>query len=269
MEEEKQVSILRKVVIYVPATIFILILLSSTIVKIDAGERGVVKNGGAVQDNIMQEGLHLKVPFYQQVIKIDVKTQKIEVEAVSFSKDIQTVTAVIALNYHIESNIVNKLVQEVAKDYESVIIQPAIQESVKSATAKFTAQELVEERPLVKEDIKISLKERLAVRGIIVDEFSIANFDFTDEYEKAVERKQVAQQDALAQKNKLEQVKYEAEQRVAQAEAEAKAIQIQAQAITQQGGEDYVQLKAIEKWNGSLPTQMIPGGTVPFLNLTK
>ena len=100
-----------------------------------------------------------------------------------------------------------------------------------------------------------------------IDEFSIIDFSFSDEYEKAVEAKQVAQQSALKAENDLLRIKTEAEGRLAGARAEAEAIKIQAQAITQQGGKDYVQLKAIEKWNGQVPSHMIPGGTVPFIDL--
>lgn len=253
----------------VAVLVFALILISilNPFVKISAGERGVVLNWGAVSDKVMTEGLHLRIPIMQKIVQMDVKNIKHEVEAVAYSKDIQTVDAKVALNYHLDPNNVNKLWQEIGKDYESKIIDPSIQESVKAATALFTAQELIEERPKVKEEIKNQLFERLNGRHIVVDDFSIVNFDFSDAYEQAVEKKQVAQQDALTAKNTLEQVKMEAEQRVTQAEAEAKAIKIQAEAITQQGGRDYVQLKAIEKWNGQLPDQMIPGGTVPFLDL--
>ncbi|OIO17548.1 HflC protein [Candidatus Kuenenbacteria bacterium CG11_big_fil_rev_8_21_14_0_20_37_9] len=248
--------------------IFIMFLILNPFVKISAGERGVILNWGAVSDSIMDEGLHLIVPIMQKIVQLDVKTEKHEVQVLTYSKDIQTVDATVALNYHLDPNTVNKLWQEIGKDYESRIIDPSIQESVKAATAMFTAQELVEQRPKVKEEIKKQLFERLNGRHIIVDDFSIVNFDFSEEYERAVERKQVAQQEALTAKNKLEQVKMEAEQRVTQATAEAEAIKIQAEAITQQGGRDYVNLKWIEAWSkgGSHVPQFITGeGGANFL----
>lgn len=254
-------------IIFLLIVIVIVISVINPFVIVSAGERGVVLNWGAVSDKVLGEGLHLVIPLQQKVISIDVKTKKIETDSVAYSRDIQTVTTRIALNYHVDASTVNKLYQEVGLNYEDKIIQPAIQESVKATAANFTAQELIEERPKVKEEIKNFIKERLLIWRIVVDEFSIANLDFSDAYERAVEQKQVAQQDALRAKNDLERVKMEAEQRVAQATAEAEAIKIQAQAITQQGGKDYVQLKAIEKWDGKLPAQMIPGGTVPFIEL--
>jgi len=236
------------------------------IVIVRAGQRGVVMNFGAVSDTVLGEGIHWRTPIKQHVEKIDVQTVKMETKTIAYSKDIQTVETSLALNYHVNIIGVNKLWQEVGGDYQSRVIDPAIQESVKAATAKFTAQELIEQRAKVKDEIKVELSARLS-KYFVLDEFSIIDFAFSDEYERAVESKQVAQQDALKASNVLEMVKLEAEQRVAQARGEAEAIKIQAQAITQQGGKDYVQLKAIEKWNGQLPNQFIPGSAIPFVNL--
>lgn len=254
------------------AVLAVVVLLAITIlnpfVMVGAGERGIVLTWGAVGDKILGEGLHLIAPIMQKVVITDVKTKKHEVQAVAYSKDLQTVDTVIALNYHPAIESVNKLYQEIGSDFEARVIDPAIQESVKATTALFAAQDLIEQRPKVKEEIKKHLFDRLSPKYIIIDDFSIVNFDFSENYERAVEQKQVAQQQALKAENELKRIKIEAEQRIAQAEAEAKAIQIQAQAITQTGGKDYVQLKAVEKWNGQLPQNMIPGGTVPFLDLT-
>ena len=246
--------------------LIVVIAIINPLVIVGAGQRGVVMNWGAVSDNVLGEGIHWRMPIVQKVKKIDVQTVKMETKILAYSKDIQTVETQLALNYHAKTDVVNKLWQEVGSDYQSRIIDPAIQESVKAATAKFTAQELIEQRGKVKDEIKVELSARL-IKYFVLDEFSIIDFAFSDEYEKAVESKQVAQQDALKAQNVLEQVKLEAEQRVAQARGEAEAIKIQAQAITQQGGKDYVQLKAIEKWNGQLPNQFIPGSAIPFVNL--
>lgn len=247
--------------------LLIIVLFVNPFVLINAGHRGVVMNFGAVQDIVLEEGLHWRTPIVQRVKSMDVQTQKLEVITLAYSKDIQTVESEIVLNYSLKPDLVNKLYQEVGNDYEMRLIDPAIQESVKSATAKFTAQELIEQRAAVRDEIKAQLFERLS-NYFVVTEFSITDFAFSDEYERAVEAKQVAQQSALKAENDLQRVKKEAEQRVAQAMAEAEAIKIQAQAITQQGGRDYVNLKAVEKWDGALPTQMIPEATMPFINLT-
>ncbi|MBX7149125.1 prohibitin family protein [bacterium] len=231
------------------------------------GERGVVVRLGAVQDKVLGEGLHFKVPMMEKIEIIDVKTQKVEVDAPSFSKDLQNVDTRIALNYHLDPATVQRLLQEIGSDYEFRVIAPAIQESVKSATAQFTAAELVSERPKVKDAITKALTERLHPRHILVDDFSIVNFDFSDAYEHAVEEKQVAQQNALKAENDLRRITIEADQRVAQAKGEAEAIRIQSAALKE--NQDLIKLEAVKKWNGELPNYMLSGGTLPFLDLGK
>lgn len=250
---------------------FVLLLLLVTLnplplVVISAGERGVVLNWGAVSQNILGEGLHWRTPFVQKVVKVDTQIQKEQVDAGASSKDLQTVTTQIALNFHLQEDKVNTLWQKIGAEYKSKIIDPAIQESVKSVTAKYTAEELITKREQVKDEVKLSLRERLAQDYISVDDFSIVNFEFSKSFDEAIESKVTAEQNALAAKNKLEQVKYEADQRIAEAQGEAEAIKIQAQAIQQQGGKEYVQLQAINKWNGNLPTQMF-GNAIPFINI--
>jgi regulator of protease activity HflC (stomatin/prohibitin superfamily) len=244
--------------------VLIIIVWLNPFVTIGPGERGVVTRFGAVQERVLGEGLHFRMPIVERVIPMDVKTHKIEVKAPSYSKDLQNVDTVIALNYHLNPQSVHRLLQEIGPDYETRIISPAIQESVKAATAKFTAAELVSERPKVKEEIKSSLVARLHPSFMEVDDFSIVDFVFSEVYEKAIEEKQVAEQNALKAQNDLRRIQVEAEQRVAQAKAEAEAIRIQSEALKQNQG--LVQLEAVKKWNGALPGIMM-GGTLPFLDV--
>jgi regulator of protease activity HflC (stomatin/prohibitin superfamily) len=234
-------------------------------VLIGAGERGVVLRLGAVEDRIMDEGFHFRIPLVENVVKVDVKTQKTEVDAPSFSKDLQNVDTRIALNFHVDPKHANKLWQEIGRDYESRIIAPSIQESVKATTAQFTAAELVAERPRVKDEIKRMLEERLGPRYVVVDDFSIVNFAFSDSFEKAIEEKQVAQQNALKAENDLKRIQVEAEQRIAQAKAEAEAIKIQTEALQQ--NQNLIRLEAVKRWNGVLP-QYVMGNTIPFVDVT-
>jgi regulator of protease activity HflC (stomatin/prohibitin superfamily) len=247
----------------------VLMLLLNPFIIVNAGEKGVVMNWGAVSDKVFGEGLHFVIPIQQSVKKINTKTVKYETKVAAYSSDTQTVDSQVALNYHLQGNKVNKIYQEIGdiKSVEDTIVNPSIQETVKAAIAKSTAGELLEKRASLLEEIRTSLTERLSKRNIILDDFSLMNFRFSDQYERAVELKQVAQQQALKAENDLKRVQTEAQQRVSQAEAEAKAIQIQAQAITQQGGKDYVQLKAIEQWDGALPKSMVSNATLPFLNI--
>lgn len=233
---------------------------------VGAGERGVILTFGQVSDNVWEEGLHVKIPFIQSVKILDVKTQVENVDASAASKDLQNVTTQIALNYHLDAERVNKLWQSVGVNYKVRIIDPAIQEAIKAVTAQYTAEELITKREQVKSDAKIVLSDRLNKEFIIVDELSIVNFDFSESFNEAIEAKVTAEQNALASKNKLEQVKYEAEQRIAEAKGEAEAIKIQAQAIQTQGGTEYVELKRIEKWDGKYPTTMLGNG-LPLINI--
>lgn len=257
-----------KLIIYIGIfiAVVIVIFIINPFVIISAGHRGVVLEWGAVSNKILGEGIHFIIPIYQKVVEMNVRTQKLELSTYAYSKDIQTVKSQIALNFSLKPDLVNILYQEVGTNYQDNIIDPAIQESVKAATAKFTAQELIEERPKVKEEIKMELNERLRKYFIITD-FSITDFTFSEDYEKAVENKQVAQQQALKAENDLKRIKIEAEQRIAAAKAEAEAIRIQAESVSKQGGADYVKLKAIEKWDGKMPTYMLSNSTLPFLGL--
>lgn len=265
MSEETNFKMWVGIIIGVVALIIFLII--NPFVLISAGERGVVLNWGAVSDNILGEGIHWVLPIKQGVKQLDVRVQKEEAEASAASKDLQTVSTKIALNYHLNPDKVNRLWQNVGSDYKGRIIDPAIQEAIKSVMAKYTAEELITKREQVKQDAKLVLTERLTNEFIIVDELSIVNFDFSQSFNQAIEAKVTAEQNALAAKNKLEQSKYEADQRIAQARGEAEAIKIQAEAIQNQGGEEYVNLKAVEKWNGILPVSFVPGSALPFLNI--
>jgi regulator of protease activity HflC (stomatin/prohibitin superfamily) len=147
--------------------------------------------------------------------------------------------------------------------YVPKIIDPVIQEAVKSGMARFTAEELITKRPEVKEVIEGIMSETLNKRGIRVIDFNIVNFNFSAAFDNAIEAKVTAEQEALAAKNKLEQIKFEAQQAVESAKGRAEAIEIEAKAL--RNSPDILELRAIEKWNGVLP--QVTGESVPFVNL--
>ena len=247
----------------------VVFLMVNPLVIVHPGQRGVVIQLGAVQDMVLGEGIHFVMPITQSVKKMDVQIQKVEVPSEASSKDLQMVHAKVALNYHLDAMKVNKIFQTLGDDIDSRIIAPAIQEYLKKSTAMFTAEELISKRELVKDEFKRSLSLALIVNNVIVDNVFITNFEFSKEFNHAIEQKVTAEQEALREKNNLAKIKFLAEQKVATATADATAIATQAKAVTSQGGKDYVQLKAIEKWDGHLPTQMIPGSAVPFIDLQK
>ncbi|MCP6717978.1 MAG: prohibitin family protein [Patescibacteria group bacterium] len=242
-----------------------LIVIFGTFGTIGAGERGILLQFGAVQDKIFNEGLYVKIPMIQKVVKIDVKIKKDEVPVSAASKDLQTVTSRIALNYHLAPESVNRIWQEVGKDYNTKIIAPTIQEVVKAITAKFTAEELITKREEVKEQIKSSLFERLSERFIVVDEFNIIDFEFSSAFNDAIEAKVTAEQLKLKADRDLERIKIEADQKIAEAQGKAEAIRIEARALMQ--NPKVVELRWIEKWDGKVPTYW--GGASPFIGINQ
>ena len=199
------------------------------------------------------------------VHQMDVRTKKIETDADSASRDLQSVNTTVAVNYHVNPLEVNRLFQEVGEDYEFSIISPAIQESVKAATAKFTAEELIAKRAEVNEIIRTNIEKRLSGNHIIIDDLSIVNFSFSEEFNAAIESKQTAEQDALRAANDLKRIELEAQQTIVQAKAEAESIRIQAEAL--KSNPELIQLEAVRKWNGVLPNYL-GSNVLPFLNIT-
>lgn len=249
----------------ITATLAVLILIFSTMVVVEAGKVGVITRFGAVQ-RVINPGLQMKTPFMEEVKVVDTRVQKDQVDAEAASRDLQTVKASVALNYRLEPTMVGQLYQAVGLEYKERVIDPAIQESVKASTARFTAEELITKRELVREDVKTHLKNKLEYRGIVVDEFNITNFDFSPSFNAAIEAKVTAQQNALAAQNKLEQIKFEAQQAVESAKGKSEAIRIEAAAL--RDNPQIAQLRAIEKWDGKTPIYM-GSGPVPFLNLNQ
>ncbi|MBU1015428.1 prohibitin family protein, partial [Patescibacteria group bacterium] len=241
------------------------ILILSSFGTVGAGERGILLQFGEVQDKVLGEGLYFKIPFVQKVVKMDVKIQKDEIPASAASKDLQIVTSRIALNYHLNPDEVNKIWQEVGKNYNIRIIAPSIQEAVKAESAKFTAEELIIRREEVKEQIKANLTIRLLERSIVVDEFNIIEFEFSKAFNEAIEAKVTAEQLKLKADRDLERIRIEADQRIADARGKAEAIRIEAQALMQ--NPQVVELRWIEKWDGKVP--MYWGEASPFIGINR
>lgn len=261
MNEDRNII---KIVLGVVIGIIGLITLFSATESVDIGERVVVVGYGEIKE-VLTEGFHFVNPFYS-TYAFDIRNTKYETVANAASEDIQKVSISVVVNYNLNEPSVAEVYKTYGTNYIERIFAQNVQESIKSVSAKYPATELVTKRDEVKSEFKTRLQASMPDVVTITD-VAITNVDFSDSFDVSVESKVKAEQDALTAKNKLEQIKYEADQRVAQAEGEAKAIRAQAQAIQSQGGAEYVQLKAIEKWNGVLPTQFIPNQTVPFINL--
>ncbi|MEF3303061.1 prohibitin family protein [Paenibacillus sp. GYB003] len=239
---------------------------SFTIVQ--AGHRGVILQLGAVQPKVLEEGLHFKLPFIQTVVPIEVRVQKAESNQVSASRDLQTVTTTLAVNYHLDGTTINNLYQNVGMEYRSRIVDPAIGESLKAVTAQYTAEDLISKRSEVSAKVKEVLAAKLGMYNMILDDINITEFKFSEEFDRAIEQKQIAEQQALKSKLDLERIKIEKEQEITRAQAQAEALRLQKQEVTQELislRQIEAQLKAIEKWDGKLPN--VTGGATPFINV--
>lgn len=246
----------------------IVISIVNPFVVVGPGERGIVLTFGAVQKTVFSEGLHLRVPVVQKVIKIDVRVHKSQTDAESVSKDLQDTHSTIAVNYHIIPEMASWVYQNIGLQYKERIIDPTVQEVVKAVTAKYTAVELITQRERVRSEIKQLLKTRLIGYSINVDDFSIINFKFSQQFTQAIESKQTAEQFALKAQRDLERIKIEAEQKIAQAKAEAEALRLQKANITPELvklRQIEASMKAIEKWDGHLPK--VTGSSVPFIDV--
>lgn len=239
---------------------------------ITAGHRGVVTSFGAVQEEVLGEGIHLSFPFVRTVHEVNVQIQKTEADGQAASKDLQQVHTKTALNFHLDPAAVADVYQTIG-DPDAVgerIIGPSVQEAFKAVTANYTAEELISKRAEVRDNIVSFLAERLSRHGVLIDEFSILNFAFSSSFNEAIEAKTTAEQLKLKAERDLERIKIEGEQKVALARAEAESLKAQRQEITPELlrlRETENQRLAIERWNGVLPTYS--GGPTPLLQLSK
>lgn len=251
-----------KVALGVIGGIVVLVLVLGAFVTIGAGQVGVVTKFGAV-DRVLQPGLAFKIPVIEQVTLMETRIQKEQADASAASKDLQEVKSTIAMNYHIEARHAVEIYQNIGADYRVRIIDPALQEAFKAVTAKFTAEELIAKREQVKSLALDELKARLGPSNILVDEFNIVNFEFSKEFNAAIEQKQVAAQNVEKARRDLERITVEAEQALTQARGQANAQQ----ALRDNGAlsREYLDYLAVQKWNGVLP--QVTGGASPFISI--
>jgi len=276
--------------IIIPAIIGFIVLIvvvTSSVKIVEAGYRGVLLEFGAVDTNVsLREGLHFVTPFKDNVIQIEVRTQKTIENAASASKDLQDVSTQVALNYHINPDAAQILYQQLGFGYSERVISPAIQESVKQVTARFNAEELITRRETIKTEIEEQIKARLAVYNVVSEAVSITEFKFSDQFTRAVESKVEAEQRALQATNDLRRIEIEAQQaeaeaigqqkaniaraeglrqaNILEAEGEAQAIQIIDQRL--RDSPSYLEWLKAQKWDGRLPLVVGEGGT-PFISI--
>lgn len=234
--------------------IILLILFFGSFSFVPAGSVGVVTRFGAV-NRVVYPGMVFKFPLVEDVIPMDTQTQKDQVDASAASKDLQIVSSTIAVNYHLEGSQAVVVYQNIGIDYQDRVVSPLIQEVFKATTSKYTAEQLITERELIRQQAEDTLTNKLKPYNVIVDNFNIVNFAFSTDFSQAIEQKQVAQQN-------LERAKIEAETAVTQASGQANA-----QKVLKDNGSltpEYLQFLAVQKWDGQLPKAT---SGMPFLNI--
>ncbi|MBR2283829.1 MAG: prohibitin family protein [Ruminococcus sp.] len=252
-------------------------LVTSAFTIVPAGNTGVVLTLGKVSSTSFSEGFHLKIPFIQQVEPMSNKIQVYETPASAVSKDLQTVSSNIAVNYRLISDKSPDMYKNVGADYQTILIAPVVQECMKSATAKYTAEQLITERQAVGDEVKSALDTKLNSYGIYIEKFNIVNFDFSDEFNNAIEAKQVAEQNLLKTQTEQEQAiviaEANAKQKVIAANAEAEAILAQAQAqadanrlLEESLSDKVIAYEQIEKWDGVMP-KVTSGGNGMLIDI--
>ena len=246
-----------------------MIILVASITTVPTGYVGVKTRFGQVQDDVIQEGFNLKAPFIESIVKIDCRTQKYEIATEASSKDLQKISNLkVVVNYNVDKNNANNLYKEVGKDYQTVLIEPAILESIKQGISQYTAEETITKRSEVADVIINLLKNKLENKGVTVTALNITDLSFSEEFDTAVEQKQIVEQETQKTQYELEKAKVENEKKIENAKAYAEVMRQQNEQIT----DNYLRLKeiendqkAIEKWNGQLPTTT--SDAIPFINV--
>ena len=240
----------RKIILAIAILIVLAVIGFGCITIVPAGHKGVLLNMGAVSGRVLDEGVSLRIPFMQDVKVVDVRMQKYEsADNASASKDLQSITSTIAVNYRVDSSKVAELYKNIGMNYESTVISPAISECMKAVTSRYTAEELITKRSEVSNAMREFLQERLNDKYITVDSFNVVDFEFSEAFNKAIEEKQIAEQNALKADYDLQRIQTEAEQEVTKAKGEAEAMKLK----NSQVSEEIIQLEFINKWDGKMP----------------
>jgi len=251
------------------------VVASSSVKIVDAGNRGILTHWNAVDltNPPLDEGIHFVIPFQDDVVQMEVRTLKYDTSTRSASQDLQTVQTTVTVNYHPDTERVHFLYKEIGLAYESRVIQPAIDETVKQVSANYNAEELITKRPLVKADIENAIRDRLNQFYIETEVISITDFEFSPLFAKAIESKVEAEQKAQKAENDLIRIEVEARQleaqavglaaaNIAEAQGEAEAISIINQALS--NNPFYLEWLKTQAWDGRLPLVVGEGGT-PFI----
>lgn len=245
----------RTIIVIVCLFVFITILKSYAIIQ--SGEVGLKVRYGKIVDTSLKEGFNFKIPYVEKIVKVNIKVQKVEMQVMGASKDLQDIITDLAVNYHVSPEYASQLYKRVGNDYEEIVLNPAIQESIKATISQFTAEESIKSRNQLSQNAQDLLQSKMQEYGIIIDSVNFTNLSFSAEYTKAIEEKQVAEQKVQTAKQNLERTKIESEAKLVQAQADAQANELKKRTITK----ELLQQQFIEKWNGELP-KITSGNTI-------
>ena len=253
-----QISLLALLALLALITVF------SSFYTIKSTERGVLSTFGKISSGVIEDGLHVKIPFIETVKKVNVQQKKFDGTENSYTRDVQTSEVQYTINYDLVRENVNNLIRNVGDDYHNRIVVPFIRSAMKQAFGNFAATEIVENRDAVRREIESMLRRTLDSNYFLNIQFQLVNIDFDDDFENAIKEKQVAEQQALKAKNVTIQIEEQAKQTKIRAEADAEAIRIKAKAL--ESNPKLVEYEAVQKWDGKMPQYMM-GNSLPLINL--
>ena len=253
-----QISLLALLALLALITVF------SSFYTIKSTERGLLSTFGKISSGVIEDGLHVKIPFIQTVKKVNVQQKKFDGTENSYTRDVQTSEVQYTINYDLVRENVNNLIRNVGDDYHNRIVVPFIRSAMKQAFGNFAATEIVENRDAVRREIESMLRRTLDSNYFVNIQFQLVNIDFDDDFENAIKEKQVAEQQALKAKNVTIQIEEQAKQTKIRAEADAEAIRIKAKAL--ESNPKLVEYEAVQKWDGKMPQYMM-GNSLPLINL--
>ena len=267
----------KKIIVTVIVILLAIIVIANCVTIVQPGHTGVVVTLGKVNETVLQEGLHFKIPFVQNVVMIDNRITKLEVDTEAFSSDLQTVDTRLAINYRVDTSKSYSIYKNIGAGYEAVLVEPAVNEVLKAIVAQYSAEESVTNRTLISTGLVEGLNEKLNDIGLYVTDVNIINFEFSEAYITAIEEKQVAQQELLKaeteKQTKITNAEAEAEAMKVKAEGEAEALKITASAeaeanatIAESLTEELIRYQKVDRWNGELPK--VTGGSGTFMDVS-
>lgn len=232
---------------------------------VDTGHVGVKTQFGKIIESGIPEGLQFYMPFTgKSISEVDLRIQKGEGEESTFTKDNQEVKVKFVINYRLDSKQTENIYRNGNSSYFENVAPQVIVGTMKEVVGQFNAETIVSQRSKVNDDVQKAIKDKLATKAIVLENFEVTNFTFDPQYQQAIESKMIATQKAKEAENKTAQVREEKDQAILRAQGEAEAMKIKSQALSQ--NQNLVQYEAVLKWNGVLPVTMM-GQTVPFINI--